>query len=174
MGIQPRYLLVHRCGHHFVTGRALLSGDEVLLRRTTEGTAVRMKSDHVKSAHQTDVLLAFHVGLLHRRHEFRWAFRNFQIIIKASRDEWGEVTISTRETWYFSVQSHSLPPSFRIRSMIGKKSLTVDFKIQVLFACHAELGSASHFSDPFGEIPDQVRDDRSIFQKHILDKSDFS
>ena len=26
--------------------------------------------------------------------------------------------------------------------------------------------------DPFGEIPDQVRDDRSNFQKPILDKSD--
>jgi hypothetical protein len=42
---------------------------------------------------------------------------------------------------------------------------------QVL-SCHAETGSASHLLDPLGEIPDQVRDDRSNFQKPILDKSE--
>jgi len=42
MGIQPRPFLAHRCGHHLVTGRALLSGDEMLLRRTAERAAVGM------------------------------------------------------------------------------------------------------------------------------------
>jgi hypothetical protein len=33
-------------------------------------------------------------------------------------------------------------------------------------------GSGDHLLDPFGEIPDRVRDDRSISQEPILDKSD--
>ncbi len=46
--------------------------------------------------------------------------------------------------------------------------MTNDFS----FCCHPELGSGSHFLDLFDEIPDRVRDDRSNFQKPILDTND--
>jgi hypothetical protein len=64
MGIQPRHFLAHRCGHHFVMGRALLGGDEMLFCRSTERAAVGVKADHVEAADQADVLLAFHLSLL--------------------------------------------------------------------------------------------------------------
>jgi hypothetical protein len=64
MGVQPRHFLAQRCGHYLVTGRAFLSGNEILLRRTAERAAVGMKTDHVEAADQTDVLFSFHAGLL--------------------------------------------------------------------------------------------------------------
>lgn len=60
MGIQPSDFVAHRCGHHLVTGGALLGGDEMLLRRATERAAIGVKADHVEAAYQTDILLTVH------------------------------------------------------------------------------------------------------------------
>src|SRR6266567_2489068 len=60
MRIEPRHFPVHRCGQNPEAGRALLCGNEMRLTRTAKWAVVGMKADHVETADQADILLAFH------------------------------------------------------------------------------------------------------------------
>jgi hypothetical protein len=62
LGIEPGHFRVYGRGHDPEAGRAFLCGEKVLPCRSAEGATVGMKTYHVETADEADVLLFLHQG----------------------------------------------------------------------------------------------------------------